>query len=77
MGAPWRRHHLNLDLNEEELTLQKALGKSLLARGNSKCKCPEAGMCLAVRETKGHYRKCEGKVRRGRRSSQGQVRQGL
>lgn len=77
VGAPWRRYHLNQDLNEEALTLQKALGKSVLGRGNSKWEHPEVGMCQAIRETTERCGKREGKVRRGQRGSQCQIRQGL
>lgn len=49
-GDPWRGIYLNQDLNEEELTLQKALGQSVLGRRKSKCNPPPrggGGLCLA------------------------------
>ena len=39
-GHPWRGIYLNQDLNEEELTLQKALGQSVLGRRKLKCDTP-------------------------------------
>lgn len=59
-GDPWRGIYLNQDLNEEELTLQKALGQSVLGRRKSKCNPPppgEVGGCAWLIKRKGGCRK--------------------